>query len=70
MNIAASVAILLQPFLPDSSKEILKQLNMKECKWQEAETLNIKAGHKINEPSVIFKKIEGDEIKQQVSKLK
>jgi len=61
VNAVRSLAILLEPFIPESSEKLWKQLNLDgdvhKQKWSSASKLLIKAGHKISKPEVLFKKI-------------
>jgi methionyl-tRNA synthetase len=62
VNMVASLAILLWPFLPFSSDAFWIQLGLKgsprEIGWQAAKQLNVKSGHKIEEPSPVYRKVE------------
>ena len=48
-------AILLQSFIPDTSSKIFEQLNVKDSKY---ENLKDKVGFSVNQPVVLFKRIE------------
>ncbi|MFH1056314.1 MAG: methionine--tRNA ligase [Candidatus Micrarchaeota archaeon] len=63
-NALRSIAIILEPFVPFTSREIFGQLNLKfeNVAWKDALELGINGGHAIGEPSVLFKKIEEKEI--------
>lgn len=65
-QIAKTISILLKPYLPDKSREILEILNQEneEFNWQSA-LERLSPGHKINEPSPIFTKIEDETIKNK-----
>ena len=71
IQIVSALAYLSEPFLPFTSlklKEILR-IN-KQIKWNEILDNNIiKSGHKINEESFLFEKIEDGEIHSQYQKL-
>ncbi len=64
---------MLQPYLPFSTEKLWQQLNqegtVKEQRWDSASKLAIPAEHKINQPKVLFKKIEDPEIKREREKL-
>jgi methionyl-tRNA synthetase len=68
VNLARSLALMAEPFMPFSSKELLKQINTN-GDWNSAGELVLKAGHKIGEVKPIFRKIEDKEIKAQIDKL-
>ena len=71
LQLCGMLAILSEPFLPITSKKIYRIINLKKTKWTE---INIKkaileSSLKINEPSLIFRKIEDEEIEKQIEKL-
>lgn len=68
VNLARSLAIMVEPFLPFSSSELLKQINTK-GDWKSAGEFAIKGGHKIGEVKPVFRKIEDAEITAQIAKL-
>ena len=56
LNIVKDLAILLKPILPEFSKNLEKQLNLKNLKWKDLErTLE---NHRIGKPEILFKRIE------------
>ena len=66
------LAILSHPFLPNASKKIKEIINLKETKWTELNIDNpiLNSQNKINKPELIFRKIEDEEIENQIEKLK
>jgi len=58
-QISKTLAVLLQPYLPDKSRDILKILNLEdaEINWKFAEEI-LPEGHEISNPTPIFTKIE------------
>jgi methionyl-tRNA synthetase len=70
LQICANLSILMEPFLPFTAKKLSAMLNLEPMKWSDAGNTNlIKAGHKINEPALLFDKIEDDVIAAQVARL-
>ncbi|HJU13072.1 MAG TPA: methionine--tRNA ligase [Candidatus Nitrosotalea sp.] len=73
VNAVRSLAICLQPFLPESSQRIWLQLNLdgkvSEQPWSSMSVLGISQGHLLGEPSPLFKRVEPAEIQAQKSKL-
>jgi methionyl-tRNA synthetase len=71
VQIAAGLAQICEPFLPFSSEKLMKMFNSEKLTWQEIESQNIliKTGHKINEASLLFSKIEDETIEFQIQKL-
>lgn len=68
VNLARSLAILAEPIMPFSSKDLLKQINSN-GDWESAKDLPLKKGHKIGVVKPVFGKIEESEIKAQIAKL-
>ena len=70
-QIAAGLAQICEPFLPFSSEKLLTMFNSEKLTWQEVESQNVllKTGHKINEASLLFSKIEDETIEFQINKL-
>ncbi|MFQ5406140.1 MAG: methionine--tRNA ligase [Candidatus Micrarchaeia archaeon] len=65
------LAVHLYPILPFSCEELLKQLNLPKSanqKWGELKEL--KEGEKLNEPKILFHKIEDEQIQKETEKLK
>ena len=73
INAVRSLAILLEPFIPNSSEKIWTQLNLgniHQQKWDSIPELNIKGDHTIQKKiTPLFKKIEKQEIEEQKEKL-
>jgi len=61
-NLVKTLAVLIEPFLPFTSQEILNQLGSKDKKLEYKLHLDLKSGHKIAEPKVLFRKLEDKEI--------
>lgn len=61
-NAVHSLAILLDPFIPNTAEKIWEQLglagNVHTQNWRRASQMNIKANHKIGEIRPLFQKIE------------
>ncbi len=70
LQIAANLAILSEPFLPFTSKSLFEQLNLSASDWNTAGAANIIiAGHQLGEPSLLFAKIEDEQMDTQLAKL-
>ena len=67
----ALISILSEPFIPNSAKKIRDILNINLVNWTmlKSATKIIHPGHKIKNSSLIFRKIEDDEIENQLRKL-
>jgi methionyl-tRNA synthetase len=55
---AKDLAIVLEPFLPNTSAAIFKQLNIAPCKWDDLGKLSLKGGHALGKPDILFRRIE------------
>jgi len=71
LQIASTLAILSEPFLPFTSKKLTNMLNIKVNHWNmEFDQWNLtKAGHQIGEVEILFAQIEDTEIQKQIDKL-
>lgn len=63
VNVVKDLAILAEPFMPDISKNIFKQLNFEVKKLDDAGYLSVK-NHKIGEARILFEKIEDERIEE------
>jgi len=70
LEITASLAYFMEPFLPFTSAKLLSMLNLKEQSWIKIIGQRIfKTGHALNEASLLFEKIEDTDIQKQMDKL-
>ena len=67
----ALISILSEPFIPNSAKKIRDILDINLVNWTmlKSATKIIQPGHKIKNSNLIFRKIEDDEIENQLRKL-
>jgi len=68
-----ALAILLGPFIPNTSEKILSSLNapkLSELSWDSINSNALKAGQKIKKPQPLFQKLEIEEIKKEYKNLK
>ena len=69
-----ALAILLGPFIPDTSEKILNYLNVPEklddLLWDSVNENYLKIGHEIKNPEPLFQKLEIKEIQEKLKKLK
>ncbi|SFN29674.1 methionyl-tRNA synthetase [Chryseobacterium oleae] len=70
-QLAVALAQLCEPFMPFSSEKLLTMFNAAQVNWSDVETQSvlIETGHKINEASLLFSKIEDSVIEAQIEKL-
>lgn len=70
LQIVANIEILIEPFLPFTADKLQKMLNYGGHMWANAGSLNLlKRGHQLNEPVLLFSKIEDDAVQAQIDKL-
>ena len=70
IQITAALSIIMEPFLPFTSVKLREFLNIEKLDWDSVGNNDlIKVGHTINKASLLFEKIEDEEIEKQVQKL-
>ncbi len=70
LQIAASLAITVEPFLPFTAEKLRGMLNFKKANWSDAGSSNLLSdGHSLGEASLLFEKIEDEVIQAQIKKL-
>lgn len=70
LQIATSLSILSEPFLPFTAAKLRDMLNIEAIAWQNAnDDILIPDGHQLNQPSLLFEKIEDQVVEDQVKKL-
>ena len=70
LQLVANLEIAFEPFLPFSSKRLLKMLNIEKQEWEQlGRTDLIEAGHQLGTPELLFEKIADEVIEAQVQKL-
>lgn len=70
LQICANLALLCEPFLPFSSEKLCNMLNLEKLEWRKAGNAELlAAGATINNPELLFEKIEDDAINAQIQRL-
>jgi len=70
LQIIANLAILSEPFLPNTTQTLKETLNLENLSWQDVSRIDIlEAGKEINKATILFKKLEPKDIAKQVEKL-
>jgi methionyl-tRNA synthetase len=64
-----TLAEVFEPVLPETSNKIFKMLNAEKSIWNESGKSNLVAGHQLNDPEILFTKIDDEQIEAQVNKL-
>jgi methionyl-tRNA synthetase len=72
LQIAASLAILCEPFLPHTAIKLKTMLRSEGLQWNQLdrETPLLPAGHIIGKSELLFSKIEDEQIQKQLDRLK
>jgi methionyl-tRNA synthetase len=73
LQLTANLAVLINPFLPSTAQKMLHMMKVvdKLLDWENAGKMKLlSVGYSLREPQLLFRKIEDDEIKKQVDKLK
>lgn len=71
LQICANLAITGSPFLPFTSKKLAELLNLSEFLWKDAGRIDLMTmDHKIENPVLLFEKIEDEAIQFQIEKLR
>jgi methionyl-tRNA synthetase len=73
LQLTANLAILANPFLPNTAKKMIHMMKVVEkiLDWENAGKIKLlSVGYSLRPPELLFRKIEDDEIKYQIEKLK
>lgn len=70
LQICANLALLCEPFLPFTAAKLNQMLNMSPLNWAQSGTAELLSpGHKLNQPELLFERIEDSAIEAQIKKL-
>lgn len=61
INLVDTIAILLYPFIPDSSEKLFEMVGVDLEDFESARNFRIEPSHEIREPKILFEKIELEE---------
>ncbi len=73
LQLTANLAVLANPFLPNTAKKMLHMMKVvdKMLDWNNAGKIKLlSVGYSLREPELLFRKIEDSEITEQIEKLK
>lgn len=73
LQLTANLAILINPFLPNTAKKMLHMMKVVEkmLGWENAGKIKLlSVGYAMRPPELLFRKIEDEEVKAQVEKLR
>jgi methionyl-tRNA synthetase len=70
LQIAANLSVLSEPFVPSSARKLRTFLNLNNLTWNDlGNTGLLPAGHVLNQPELLFDKIEDAAIQKQLDRL-
>ncbi|HPB03208.1 MAG TPA: class I tRNA ligase family protein, partial [Bacteroidales bacterium] len=69
LQISANMAVLSQIFLPFTATKLKSMLNMNETSWNDIGKPMLNEGLQLNQPEILFEKIEDADIQKQLDKL-
>jgi methionyl-tRNA synthetase len=70
LQISAQLAILSEPFIPNTSVKLTNMLALEGKSWENGADQELLApGHKINKAELLFERIEDKQVEEQVEKL-
>ncbi|MDR1866581.1 MAG: methionine--tRNA ligase [Bacteroidales bacterium] len=70
LQIAAGTALLFEPFLPFASARLRNMLRLPAATWEDLGGSDLlAAGHRLNEPELLFEKIEDEAVEKQLRRL-
>jgi len=70
LQITANLAIAFEPFLPFSAQKLRKMIGMEEANWNQLGSIDIlPAGRQLEQPVLLFEKIEDSVIDAQIQRL-
>ena len=69
LQIAADLSTLTEPFIPFSAAKLRNFLHIDPIPWAKMGDGVLPAGHQLNEPGLLFDKIEDDQIQRQIDRL-
>jgi methionyl-tRNA synthetase len=73
LQLTANLAILINPFLPFTARKMLRLMKVVEkmLDWENAGKMNLlSVGYSLRAPELLFRKIEDDEVRAQMEKLR
>ncbi|MFN3840910.1 MAG: methionine--tRNA ligase [Cyclobacteriaceae bacterium] len=77
LTVVGNIAVACQPFIPDTAKNIMRQLNNVDSDstwnelWKKGELVNtVRKGHQLAKPELLFRNVDDADIEKQIVKLK
>ena len=70
LQIAANLAVMAQPFLPNTAQKMFDMLNLERHDWEKAgNDILLPEGHQLGEAQLLFEKITDEQVNAQLAKL-
>tara|TARA_B100000700_G_C14801496_1_gene740797 strand:- start:564 stop:890 length:327 start_codon:yes stop_codon:yes gene_type:complete len=70
IQVIATLSIICEPFMPFTTNKLNNMLGVDVGKWADAGDINkVSSGHILQKSSLLFRKIEDEEIEKQIEKL-
>lgn len=69
LQIVANLALLCRPFLPFTADKLSRMLHLQTEKWSDAGSLLLREGDLLEQPELLFEKIEDSQIEIQINRL-
>ncbi len=69
LQLAASLSILSKPFLPFTAEKLTAMLNVSESAWEQSAEQLLSTNHQIEKASLLFSRIEDEQIEAQLARL-
>ncbi len=72
LNVVRILGLLIEPYLPATSQKIKEMLNVQETNWNKINKFELKPGDPLNQPKLLFRKLEDkdiEDLKQKTSKV-
>jgi methionyl-tRNA synthetase len=70
LQLTANLAIAFEPFLPFTAEKLRDMIGLKVWEWNSLGNFDLlPEGHLLGEPSLLFEKIEDEQVEQQIQKL-
>jgi methionyl-tRNA synthetase len=70
LQVTANLALLMEPFLPKTAASLRAMLNLGHLDWEVIGSNLLATGHQINQPALLFDKIDDAAIEVQLERLK
>ncbi|MCA1750768.1 MAG: methionine--tRNA ligase [Flavobacteriales bacterium] len=70
LQITANLGVFADPFIPDTAAKIREMLNLGELNWDSISPTLIAGGHPVTKATLLFSRVEDEDVAAQVEKLR